>query len=500
MSQLIFEKKSRNEGEHVSSTRKGFKVNTHIPQNFLRKNSCHLPQISELEVVRHFTHLASKNFCVDANFYPLGSCTMKYNPKVFDQIAAWPFYARIHPYQEDEDVQGVLEIFYDTEKSLCEITGMDAFSLQPAAGAHGELTGLLIVRSFHNLNKSRRSKVLIPDTAHGTNPASAALCGYDVVQVKTNALGRVDMKDLREKLDDETACFMITNPNTLGFFETDIREICECVHAKGALVYYDGANLNALLGITRPGDMGFDVVHVNFHKTFAVPHGSGGPGAGPVGVKSRLEKFLPLPRLKKTKTGFRWDYKRPHTIGRVRSFYGNTGALLRAACYIKALGSEGLKEVAENAILNANYLKSRLSSHYEVPFKGSCMHEFILSSRPQKAKGVKALDIAKRLLDYGIHAPTIYFPLIVEEAMMIEPTETEAKATLDRFIDTMIQIAREADENPKILLDAPTQTPVKRIDEVQAARQPNLRWVPQPDSEELEALGDRLQGATSGRS
>jgi glycine dehydrogenase subunit 2 len=483
MSELIFEKESLNLGEHVPGPSADFKLSDHIPQKFLRNNRAFLPNLSELEVVRHYTGLSKKNFCVDANFYPLGSCTMKYNPKVNDMVSGWPFYARVHPYQREETTQGILEVIHELEGALCEITGMDAFTLQPAAGAQGELAGLLMVRAYHAGRKSRRTKILIPDSAHGTNPASAALCGYEVVQVKTNHLGRVDLADLELKLDKETACFMITNPNTLGMFEINIQKICDLVHAKGALVYFDGANMNALLGLTRPGDMGFDVVHVNLHKTFAVPHGSGGPGSGPVGVKAHLEKFLPSPRLKKDKNGWAWNYKRPYSIGRLRSFYGNFGALIRSYVYISALGKEGLKAVSENAILNANYLKARLSEYYDVPYSNYCMHEFILSATKQKARGVKALDIAKRLLDYGIHAPTIYFPMIVEEAMMIEPTETESKETLDRFVLTMITIDHETKNTPQKVLQAPTKTPVRRINEVLAARKPNLRWTPlhEPD-------------------
>jgi len=477
MSESIFEKRSLNLGEHVPKPGSHFKLNRHIPSSLMRQSALGLPELSELEVVRHFTRLSQKNFCVDTHFYPLGSCTMKYNPKAFDQISTWPFYARIHPYQEEGEVQGMLEIFEETEKALCEMTGMDAFTMQPAAGAHGEMTGLLIVRAYHDLKKSRRSRVLVPDSAHGTNPASAALAGYEVVQIKTNPEGRVDVEDLRAKADSQTACLMLTNPNTLGLFETEIRSISEVIHRQGALMYYDGANINALLGIVRPGDMGFDIVHVNLHKTFAVPHGSGGPGSGPVGVKSFLDKFLPIPRLVRTKKGgLRWNHKKPYSIGRLRSFYGNAGAILRAFCYIKALGREGLRAVAENAILNSNYLKTRLTPYYDLPYKGHCMHEFVLSALRQKEKGVRAMDIAKRLLDFGIHAPTVYFPLIVEEAMMIEPTETESKETLDRFVLTMIEIAREVEDNPKKVTDAPTQTSVKRPDEVLAARQPNLSW------------------------
>jgi glycine dehydrogenase subunit 2 len=474
MSELIFEKNTRNDGGHIAEPRAG--AARHFPKAYLRTSPTGIPNASELDVVRHFTHLSRKNFSVDTHFYPLGSCTMKYNPKVFDQISAWPFFARIHPYQDDAHVQGMLEVFHGTERALCEITGMDAFTLQPAAGAHGELTGLLIVRAHHAARGRGRDQVLVPDSAHGTNPASAALAGYEVVQVRTDAGGRVDLADLAAKLGPRAACFMITNPNTLGLFERDILEITRLVHAAGALVYYDGANLNALLGIARPGDMGFDIVHVNLHKTFAVPHGSGGPGSGPVGVKRRLEKFLPVPRLTKGKKGFAWDHDRPHAIGRMRSFYGNAGAVLRAYCYIRALGAEGLAAVSENAILAANYLKARLGALYEVPYGGPCMHEFILTARRQREKGARALDVAKRLLDFGIHAPTIYFPLTVEEAMMIEPTETESKETLDRFVDVMARIAREAEENPQVLLDAPVTTPVRRIDEVRAARQPDLRW------------------------
>ncbi|MBF0253612.1 MAG: aminomethyl-transferring glycine dehydrogenase subunit GcvPB [Candidatus Omnitrophica bacterium] len=476
MSEVIFEKKSRNPGEHVSPTDPLFKLSAAIPEKHLRRSPLGIPELSELEVVRHFTRLSQKNFCVDTNFYPLGSCTMKYNPRVNDQVAAWPFYARIHPYQEERHVQGMLQVIHELEEDLCRITGMDAFSLQPAAGAQGEFAGLLIVKAYHDLKGQKRTKVFVPDSAHGTNPASAALCGYEVVQIKTDAAGRVDVADLKTKAKKDTACFMMTNPNTLGLFENNIREITRIVHDAGGLVYYDGANLNALLGISRPGDMDFDIVHVNLHKTFAVPHGSGGPGSGPVGVRAELEKFLPQPRLKRTEEGFVWDYDRPYSIGRLRSFYGNVGAYLRSYCYIRALGSAGLKRVSEFAVLAANYLKARLKNHYEMPHDSHCMHEFVCSARAQKAKGVKALDIAKRLLDEGIHAPTVYFPLIVEEALMVEPTETESKQTLDEFADAMIRIAEQADRDPASVQAAPVSTPVGRIDEVKAARTPNLRW------------------------
>ncbi len=483
MSKLLFEKKSLNLGDHLPAPEKGFNAAKFFPANAFRKTSTHLPEAAELDVVRHFTRLSQQNFCVDTNFYPLGSCTMKYNPKVNDQITAWPFYSRIHPYQDETQVQGMLRIIQELESQLGEILGMDAFSLQPAAGAHGEFAGLLMVSAYHKANGQKRTQVLVPDSAHGTNPASAALCGYEVVTVKTDAKGRVDLEDLKAKVGPLTACFMLTNPSTLGIFETNIKQVTQIVHAAGGQVYYDGANMNALLGIARPGDMGFDVVHVNLHKTFAVPHGAGGPGSGPVGVKKHLEKFLPYPRLKQTSGDqLAWDYDRPHSIGRLRSFYGNAGAFLRSYCYIKALGAEGLKEVSVNAVLNANYLKARLAKHYDLPHDEHCMHEFVCSARKQKAKGVRALDIGKRLLDFGLHAPTVYFPMIVEEAMMIEPTETEAKEVLDKFADVMIEIAHEAETNPQAVLDAPTRTPIKRIDEVLAARKPNLRWTPSAES------------------
>jgi glycine dehydrogenase subunit 2 len=483
MSKLIFEKKSLNSGDHLPEPKKGFDAAMYFPASAARKSPTHLPESAELDVVRHFTRLSQKNFCVDTNFYPLGSCTMKYNPKVNDQITTWPFYSRIHPYQDESQVQGMLEIIRELEGSLGEILGMDAFSLQPAAGAHGEFAGLLMISAYHKANGQKRNQVLVPDSAHGTNPASAALCGYEVVTVKTDEQGRVDLNELRAKVGPQTACFMLTNPNTLGIFETSIREVTKIVHAAGGQVYYDGANMNALLGIARPGDMGFDVVHVNLHKTFAVPHGAGGPGSGPVGVKKHLEKFLPYPRLKETSSGLVWNYDLPHSIGRLRSFYGNAGAFLRSYCYIKALGAEGLKEVSVNAVLSANYLKARLAKHYSLPHQAHCMHEFVCSASKQKAHGVRALDIGKRLLDYGLHAPTVYFPMIVEEAMMIEPTETESKDVLDKFADVMIQIAEEAEKNPQAVIDAPTKTPIRRIDEVMAARKPNLRWTPAGASE-----------------
>ncbi len=478
MSELIFEKHSLNEASWLPALREPEEsILKKIPKENLRKKEPNFPSLSELDVVRHFTNLSKKNFCVDTHFYPLGSCTMKYNPKSLDSIASSTSFTQIHPYQEEADIQGALKILYEMQCLLSEITGMDEFTLQPAAGAHGEFCGLLIAGAYQRFHKQKKTQVLIPDSAHGTNPASAALCGYEVVQILTNSQGHVDLKDLKSKLNESVACLMMTNPNTLGLFEEDILEIARCVHEAGALLYYDGANMNALVGICRPGDMGFDIVHLNLHKTFAVPHGSGGPGSGPVGVKKGLIPFLPAPRVLKKEDYFFFEKEAPHSIGKLRSFYGNFGAIIRSYAYIKALGQDGLKAVSENAILNANYLKVRLKETFDVPYGGFCMHEFVMSARKQKKKGVKALDIAKRLLDFGVHAPTIYFPLIVEEAMMIEPTETESKETLDEFINILLEISREVDETPQKVLDAPHKTPVSRIDEVQAARNPNLRFI-----------------------
>ncbi|MBI4432283.1 MAG: aminomethyl-transferring glycine dehydrogenase subunit GcvPB [Candidatus Omnitrophica bacterium] len=477
MSDLIFEKTSRNDAGWLPAlSHSEEEILKFLPASALRRSEAHLPSVSELDVVRHFTNLSRKNFSVDSQFYPLGSCTMKYNPKVLDAIAAADAFSQTHPYQDPQDAQGALRILFETQTLLSEITGMEEFTLQPAAGAHGELCGLLIVGAYHRYKKEKKTKVMIPDSAHGTNPATAALCGYEVVQVKTDARGHVELRDLKAKIDKEVACFMLTNPSTLGLFEEEILEVARLVHSVDGLVYYDGANMNALLGHCRPGDMGFDIVHINLHKTFAVPHGSGGPGSGPVGVKKELVKFLPAPRVLKEGSQFIYEKEAPYSIGKLRSFYGNFGAIIRSYAYIRALGREGLEAVSEHAILNANYLKTKLKDLYEIPFDGYCMHEFVMSAKRQKAKGVKALDIAKRLLDFGIHAPTIYFPLIVEEAMMVEPTETESKATLDEFVKVLQEIQKEIETNPQKVLDAPHTTPVSRIDEVRAAREPNLRY------------------------
>ena len=478
MSELIFEKHSRNEADWLPELGSSeAQILRSIPETYRRRRDPNLPTASELDVVRHYTRLSQKNFCVDTHFYPLGSCTMKYNPKALDQIASMSSFALVHPYQKADDVQGALHVLYETERYLSEVTGMDEFTMQPAAGAHGEFCGLLIVGAYHRSKKEvHKKKVLIPDSSHGTNPASAALCGYEVVTVKTDAKGHVDLADLKSKLDDNVACFMMTNPSTLGLFEVDILEIAAAVHKVDALVYYDGTNMNALLGICRPGDMGFDIVHLNLHKTFAVPHGSGGPGSGPVGVKKHLAPFLPTPRIVKSGEHYAFEHDAPQSIGRLRAFYGNFGAIIRSYAYIRALGGVGLKAVSENAIINANYLRVKLREFYDIPYDGACMHEFVMAATRQKKKGVRALDIAKRLLDYGAHAPTVYFPLVIEEAMMVEPTETESKETLDEFIEVLKKIEKEIQESPEKVLEAPHSTPVSRIDEVRAARHPDLKY------------------------
>jgi glycine dehydrogenase subunit 2 len=450
-----------------------------VPRECLREEDARLPEVSEVDVVRHFTRLSQLNYGVDSGFYPLGSCTMKYNPKVNEEVAALAGFTQVHPLQPAETVQGCLEILYRMDRLLSEITGMDRFSLQPAAGAHGEMTGLMIIKAYHqHRGDIRRNKIIVPDSAHGTNPASAAMVGFDVVEVKSNDRGEVDLEALKAVVDDTTAGLMLTNPNTLGLFEGNILEIANIIHKAGGLLYYDGANMNAILGIARPGDMGFDVVHLNLHKTFSTPHGGGGPGSGPVGVKEELEPFLPVPMVGFKDGRYYLDYDRPLSIGRVKSFYGNFGVVVKAYAYIMSMGAEGLKKVSESAVLNANYLMERLKEHYLVPYNRRCMHEFVISAQRQKEKGVSALDIAKRLMDFGFHPPTMYFPLIVKEALMIEPTETESKETLDAFADALIEIAREVEEQPEKVKGAPHTTPVRRLDEVRAARNPVLRWKP----------------------
>jgi glycine dehydrogenase subunit 2 len=448
-----------------------------LPEGFLREEEPELPEASELDIMRHYTALSKRNHGVDSGFYPLGSCTMKYNPKMNENVARFNGFAHLHPLQDESSVQGALELLYDLQEHLIEITGMDEVTLQPAAGAHGEWTGLMMIRAYHEANgDDKRTKVIVPDSAHGTNPASATVAGFETITVKSDENGLVDLEDLRKVVGEDTAALMLTNPNTLGLFEENILEMAEIVHSAGGKLYYDGANLNAVMSKARPGDMGFDVVHLNLHKTFTGPHGGGGPGSGPVGVKADLIPFLPKPIVTKQDGVYKFDYDRPQSIGRVKPFYGNFGINVRAYTYIRTMGPDGLKAVTEYAVLNANYMMRRLAEYYDLPFNRHCKHEFVLSGKRQKKLGVRTLDIAKRLLDFGYHPPTIYFPLNVEEAIMIEPTETESKETLDAFIDAMIQIAKEAEENPEIVQEAPHSTVVGRLDETTAARKPILRY------------------------
>ncbi|MTH52378.1 aminotransferase class V-fold PLP-dependent enzyme [Bacillus mangrovi] len=448
-----------------------------LPESYIRKTEPGLPEVSELDIMRHYTALSKRNHGVDSGFYPLGSCTMKYNPKINENVARLAGLAHIHPLQEEETVQGAMELLFDLQEHLKEITGMEEVTLQPAAGAHGEWTGLMMIRAFHEANgDTERTKVIVPDSAHGTNPASATVAGFETVTVKSDETGLVDLEDLKRVVGRDTAALMLTNPNTLGLFEENILEMAAIVHEAGGKLYYDGANLNAVLSKARPGDMGFDVVHLNLHKTFTGPHGGGGPGSGPVGVKKDLIKYLPKPVLVKEGDRYTFDYNRPDAIGRVKPFYGNFGINVRAYTYIRTMGPDGLKAVTEYAVLNANYMMRRLAPYYDLPFDRHCKHEFVLSGKRQKKLGVRTLDIAKRLLDFGYHPPTIYFPLNVEECIMIEPTETESKETLDAFIDAMIQIAKEAEDNPEIVQEAPHTTVIKRLDEALAARKPVLRY------------------------
>jgi glycine dehydrogenase subunit 2 len=448
-----------------------------LPEGYLRAEEPELPEVSELDIMRHYTALSRRNHGVDSGFYPLGSCTMKYNPKINENVARFNGFAHVHPLQDESSVQGAMELLYDLQQHLIEITGMDEVTLQPAAGAHGEWTGLMMIRAFHEANGDlKRTKVIVPDSAHGTNPASATVAGLETVTVKSNEFGLVDLEDLRRVVGEDTAALMLTNPNTLGLFEENIVEMAEIVHGAGGKLYYDGANLNAVLSKARPGDMGFDVVHLNLHKTFTGPHGGGGPGSGPVGVKADLIPFLPKPVIAKRGEEYIFDYDRPQSIGRVKPYYGNFGINVRAYTYIRSMGPDGLKAVTEYAVLNANYMMRRLAEYYDLPFDKHCKHEFVLSGRRQKKLGVRTLDIAKRLLDFGYHPPTIYFPLNVEECIMIEPTETESKETLDSFVDIMIQIAKEVEENPEIVQEAPHTTVVGRMDEATAARKPILKY------------------------
>ena len=453
-------------------------LSQYLPASALRAE-LPLPELAEIQVVRHFTELSHRNHGVDSGFYPLGSCTMKYNPKINEDTARFSGFAALHPYQAEETVQGALELMWQLQEDLKEITGMDAVSLQPAAGAHGELTGILMIRAYHRARGDLgRTQVIVPDSAHGTNPATAAMAGFEVVHVPSDERGGVDLDALRMVLSEKTAALMLTNPNTLGLFDERIAEIADAVHGAGGLLYYDGANLNAVLGRSRPGDMGFDVVHLNLHKTFSTPHGGGGPGSGPVGVKANLRDFLPMPLVARRADGnFHLDYEIPHSIGQMRSFYGNFGMLVRAYTYIHSLGGDGLRGVADDAVLNANYLFARLKEALYAPFDRIPKHEFVVAPPKdlKKSTGVRTLDIAKRLLDFGVHPPTVYFPLIVDEAMMLEPTETETRETLDAFADILLGILRESREEPDVVKTAPHHAKVGRLDEAKAVREPKLR-------------------------
>lgn len=448
-----------------------------LPKVLQRSEPLDLPELTEMEIIRHYTELSTRNFGVDTGFYPLGSCTMKYNPKVNEEAAVLPGFAFMHPCQAEETAQGALKLLYNMEQCLKELTAMDRFTLQPAAGAHGELTGLMIIQAYHrHRGDHKRTKVLIPLSAHGTNPATVSMAGYDVVQIPCDERGLVDLEALKAAVDDTTSALMLTNPSTLGFFEEEIIAMAQAVHEAGGLLYYDGANMNAIMGYTRPGDMGFDVVHLNIHKTLATPHGGGGPGGGPVGVKERLVPFLPVPLVDQKGDDYSFNYDLPHSIGKVHSFYGNFGVVIKAYTYMRMMGAEGLKQASSDAVLNANYLMNLLKKTFYLPYDRICKHEFVLSARPEKKKGAGAGDIAKALLDRGFHPPTVYFPLIVEEALMIEPTDTEAKETLDAFARTMEEIARDIDEDAEKVAHGPYNTVVGRLDEVRAARSPILRW------------------------
>ena len=447
-----------------------------LDKSLLRTDAVGLPNVSELEAMRHYKELSNRNFCIEKGFYPLGSCTMKYNPKVNELLAGLEGFTNLHPLSDDVDSQGALELMYKLQEALKTVTGMDAVTLQPAAGAHGELTGMMIIKKYFDVKGERRKKVIIPDSAHGTNPASAHFCGFDIVPVKSNERGQVDVNALKELLDSDVAAIMMTNPNTLGIYEENVLEISELMHKNGSLLYYDGANFNAIMGKTNPKLMGFDVVHLNLHKTFATPHGGGGPGSGPVGVVESLKEFLPAPVVDFDGEKYFRNYNIKHSIGSVKGFYGNFAVMVKAYAYILMMGPN-LKEASENAVLNANYLKEKLKGAYLLPYDKPCMHEFVLSGDKQKEFGVSTLNIAKGLMDENTHPPTVYFPLIVHEALMIEPTESETKEVLDNFVNVMLKIAKDAEINPEKLISAPHTTPVKRLDETLAARHPDLKFV-----------------------
>lgn len=473
MNKLIFEK-SR-DGQRGIDFDNDANYDYFLPKSLEREEKTTLPEVSELEVMRHFTELSGKNFCIEKGFYPLGSCTMKYNPKVNEMAANLDGFTNINPNSPDNCAQGALELMYKLQKSLCEITGMDAMTLQPAAGAHGEFCGMLIVKKYFEQLEQKRKKVIVPDSAHGTNPATARMCGFEIVEIKSNEKGQVSIEALKEVLNEDVAAIMMTNPNTLGLFEENILEISDLVHQNGSLLYYDGANLNAIMGITNPAKMGFDIVHLNLHKTFSTPHGGGGPGSGPVGVVEKLKDFLPVPIIDFDGKKYFRNYNMPNSIGKLKAFYGNFGILVRAYTYILMMGNS-LKKVSQDAVMSANYLKEKLKNTYHLHYDITCMHEFVLSSKNQSESGVHTINIAKRMMDYGIHPPTVYFPLIASEAIMIEPTESESKEVLDNFIEIMEKIAVEAKENPDLVLNAPHSTPVLKIDETYAARNPNLRY------------------------
>jgi len=471
---ILNDEKIKNKKDKIEK----YDIEKALSSTYLRTEVAKLPQVAEVDLVRHFINLSRRNFGVDVGFYPLGSCTMKYNPKINEEVAFFEGFKNLHPLAGDKNSQGILQLGYELLTYLSEITGMKWGTLSPFAGAHGEYTGMKLFKAYFNKRgEKNRKKILIPDSAHGTNPASAHIAGFDVVEIKSNQYGLVDVEEVKKHCDETLAGIMLTNPNTLGLFEKDIVEIAKLVHEAGGLLYYDGANFNAIMGRVKPGVMGFDCVHLNLHKTFSTPHGGGGPGSGPILVNERLLPFLPMPDIKFDGKKYFLDYSNKDSIGKVSGFYGNIAVIVRAYTYIIINGDEGLKAVSEKAVLNANYLKEKLKNDYYLPYDAICKHEFVLSSKKIKEeKGVSTLDIAKRLLDYGIHPPTIYFPLIVPEALMIEPTETESKETLDNFIDVMKKIKEEIEKDPEILKNAPTKTPVRRVDEVKAAKDLNLRW------------------------
>lgn len=469
---IIFEKSCSVDGVNVSDIDD---EPMGISSDKLRTSAIGLPQLSELEVMRHYKELGDKNFCVESGMYPLGSCTMKYNPKVNEYLASLEGFTDLHPLMSDEDSQGALQLMYNLQEALKQISGMSAVTLQPAAGAHGELTGMMIIKKYFESIGENRTKVIIPDSAHGTNPASAMMCGFQIVQVKSNDKGLVDVNHLREIVDGDVAAIMMTNPNTLGLFEEEVLEIADIMHKNGSLLYYDGANLNAIMGYTNPAIMNFDVCHMNLHKTFSTPHGGGGPGAGPVGVVEKLKKFLPKPTIEFDGEKYYRNYDMPESIGKVKAFSGNFGILVRAYAYILMMGVN-LKHASADAVLNANYVMKKLKGAYDIAYDEHCMHEFVICGEKQKHEGASTLYIAKRLMDYGFHPPTVYFPLIVHEALMIEPTETEVKKRLDDFVDVMLKIADEIKSNPEVVLSAPHSAPIKKVDETQAARHPDLKY------------------------